>query len=64
MTDASETATIKLQCHLVDTDHGIGLEIIIVGIATDDAARAIAEKIRRLLQDNTQHIFGDRRLLS
>lgn len=60
----SKAATIRLQCELVETNHGHGIEIVIAGIATEDAARIVAEKIRCLLQENTQQIFGDRRLLS
>jgi hypothetical protein len=64
MTDVSETETILLQYNLVETNCGHGIQIVIAGIATEAAARAIGENIRCLLRENTQQIFGDRRLLS
>ena len=63
MIDASEIVRINLQCQLADTSDGIGLEIIISGFATEAAARAVAEKIRHLLKENTQQIFGEKSLL-
>lgn len=54
---------LRLRHNKVHTDRGFGLEILIAGFPTEHAAEQIADKIRRLLQENTQAIFGHKFVL-